>query len=228
MNDDKKDKLPEWDKTQIEAQKKINKRMTARTAGALIAVLAIIIIAIIVTFASCDRNSTPQKPNSDASTSAIQKYSQDKFSDNNASSIDTVSQSPKTKVLIVKVDNVDVSSDSSASNSFGQLTDELQSIGTFDAAKKGVIFYGIVTYTDAQGKQVDETSFALYFKQDSISSLNSGYSDYISSGNYESLFKNSDAYYLYGPFKESNRALNKLPNNDSQNIIEKSLDLTVQ
>ncbi|AKP66732.1 hypothetical protein [Companilactobacillus ginsenosidimutans] len=227
MNDNK-DNLPKWDKSQIEAQKKINKRMAYRTAGALVITLAIIIIAIVVSFASCDRNSIPQKPASNASISKIQTYEQAKFADNNASSIDTITKSNQSKILIVKVDNVDASTNSSSSNSFSQLADELLSVGSYDAAKNGVIFYGSDPYKNEQGQQVEQTSFAVYFKQDSISSLNSGYSDYISNGNYDSLFKNADAYYLRNQFITGNKTLSKLPATKSTEIIEKSLALTNQ
>ncbi|MQS51447.1 hypothetical protein [Companilactobacillus mishanensis] len=226
MND--KGKLPEWNKKQIEEQKKINKKLTFRAGLALIITIAVIIVAIIVGFASCDRNSTPQKPANNASVSAIEKYEKIKFSDNNASSINKIYKSKKTGKLIVKVDNVDASYDTSASNSFGQLTDELQSVGSYDAAKKGVIFYGDGAYTDETGKEVDELSFAIFFTQADVNSLNSNYSDYVGSGNYDSLFKSSDAYYLYEPFAQPNKLLNKMSLNKDKATITDSLKINIK
>lgn len=206
--------LPKWDERQLSGQKKINRRLTIRTGCLLIIVLMVIILAIVVTFASCNKDSTPQKPNNDASVSEIENYEQHKFSDNNASSIDKLSISKNTKVLLVKVSNVDVSSESSAANSFSQLTDELQSVGSYDIAKHGVIFYN------------PEKTFAIYFNQSHIQALNSNYSDYIESGNYSSLFSSANAYYMSDSFKSENRKLNKLDNQRTVRIISESIDLT--
>lgn len=206
--------LPKWDERQISGQKKINRRLTIRTGCLLIIVLLVIILAIVVTFASCNKDSTPQKPNNSASVSEIENYEQHKFSDNNAASIDKMSVSNNTKVLLVKVANIDVSSESSAANSFSQLTDELQSVGNYDVAKHGVIFYN------------PEKTFAIYFNQSHIQSLNSNYSDYIESGNYDSLFNNANAYYMSDDFKSANKKLNKLANQRTVRIISESLDLS--
>lgn len=208
MKDNKE--LPKWDKTQIEGQKKINRRLTIRTAALLVIVLIVIIIAIIVGVASNNKNATPQKPSADSSVQQIEKYEKSKFSDNNASSINSISLAKSNRTLLVKVDNVDVSTQSSASNSFSQMADELQSVGTYDVAKNGVIFYN------------STHDFAIYFNQKNIESLNSNYSDYLGSGNYPSLFSNSNSYKLKDSFKNSNKKLSKIPNSKSPNIINES------
>lgn len=228
MNNKNNDKLPKWNQDQINAQKKINRRLTYRTAGALFIVLVVVVVAIVVAVASNNKDATPQAPATNANVSEVEKYEMHKFSDNNAASINSIKIAKSTHVLLVKLDNVDVSSESSASNSFSQLSDELQSVGNYDVASKGVIFYSEGPYTNDNGETVTETSFAIYLNQSNIQSLNSNYSDYLGSGNYTNLFKNADAYYLYQPFSSSNRKLNKLPAAKSDRIIKESINTSVK
>ncbi|WP_300560158.1 hypothetical protein [Companilactobacillus sp.] len=225
MKNENDKNLPKWDKTQVQAQKSINKRMAIRTALMILIVAIVIIVAIIVWVASNNKNATPQAPSPNATTAQIQKYANHKFSDNNASTIDTISVAKNTNILMVKVNNVDVSSNNSASNSFSQLTDEMQSLGSYDLAKNGIIFYGNDPYETNSGKTSNKVSFALYFTQDNIQSLNSNYSDYVGSGNYTNLFKNADGYYLYQPFQDNNRKLNKISSTKSINKITNSLNI---
>lgn len=223
MNNKPSNKLPKWDKTQIDEQKKINKRLTIRTIITLIAVFIVIIVAIVVSFASCNKDGTPKGPGPDASAEQIEAYLQNKFADNNAASIDQVQVADKTKILMVKLNNVDVSSGNSSANSFSQLADELQAVCSYDLAKKGVIFYGVDNYQTATTEK-NKLSFAVYFNQSNINSLNSDYSDYIQSGNYPELFENANGYYLYELFRRPNKKFMKLPATKSERIISESVD----
>lgn len=205
------DQLPKWDKTQIEGQKKINRRLTIRTAVLLVIVAVVIVIAIVVAVFSNNHDSTSAKPGNDASLAQIEKYEEHHFADNNAATIEDISQSKTTNVLLIKIANVDVSTHSSASNSFSQMADVLQSVGSFDLAKHGVLFYD------------QDRNYALYFNQSNIHSLNSNYSDYIGSGNYVSLFKSANAYQLDPTFKNSNSKLAQLDDSRTSRIITESL-----
>lgn len=204
--------LPEWDKTQIEGQKKINRRLTIRTAVLLVIVAIVIIIAIVVSVFSNNHDSSSSKPAADASVAKIEKYETDHFADNNAATIENISQSPSTSVLLIKIANVDVSTHSSASNSFSQMTDVLQSVGSFDKAKHGILFYD------------QNRNFELYYNQATIGSFNRNYSDYIGSGNYVSFVDSANAYRLKPEFKNSNSKLAQLDDSRTSRIIDESLD----
>lgn len=204
--------LPEWDKTQIEGQKKINRRMTIRTAVLLVIVAVVIVIAIVVWAFSGNQNSTGSKPAADASMSRIEKYEKHHFADNNAATIEQITQAKSTNVMLIKIANVDVSTHSSASNSFSQMTDVLQSVGSFDLARHGVLFYD------------QDHSYALYFNQANIQSMNRNYSDYIGSGNYQSLFDTANAYQMDPTFKNSNSKLSRLDDSKTSRIITESFE----
>ncbi|WP_125769881.1 hypothetical protein [Companilactobacillus furfuricola] len=204
--------LPEWYKTQIEGQKKINRRLSIRMAVLLVIVAIVIVVAILVAVFANGHDSASSKPATDASVAQIEKYEKNHFADNNAATIENISRSSSTNVLLIKIANVDVSTHSSAANSFSQMADVLQSVGSFDEAKHGVLFYD------------QDHNYDLYYNQSTIRSFNRNYSDYVDSGNYVSFVDSANAYRLNPTFKNSNSKLSQLDDSRSSRIITESFD----